>query len=445
LREAVRSGRLAPGTRLPSSRALAGDLGVARNTVAEVYTQLVAEGWLTARQGSGTRVSERHTASGRPASPAALPARPPASTRRTARYDLRVGRPDVSAFPRSAWVAATRRAVTGARPRPRFGYADPQGLPVLREALAEYLSRVRGVRATPDQVVVCSGFAQGLGLICDVLSGRGVYTLAVEACGHGLHRAIAHAHGLEPWSITLDGAGAVISGVPGSAALLLTPAHQFPLGMMLAAQRRAEALQWAADTDSWVVEDDYDGEFRYDRQPVGAMQSLAPDQVIYAGTASKALVPGLRLGWLVPPGDLVSEVVAAKELADTQSSTLDQLTLAEFLRSGAHDRQVRKSRLGYRRRRDRLVSALRGQLPDLRIGGIAAGLHLVIWLPEGVEEDHVIDRGARHGLALQGLREFTFAAPAYPPALVVGYATPPDHAFSGAVARLVATIAEVLR
>jgi GntR family transcriptional regulator / MocR family aminotransferase len=438
LREAVRSGRLAPGLRLPSSRSLAADLGVARNTVVDVYGQLVAEGWLVARQGSVTRVANRAPVAEAGPTPADEPRRP--------RYDLRPGSPDVAAFPRSRWLAAARRALNGA-PAEAFGDApDARGRPELHQALAGYLSRARGVRVHPDRIVVCSGFTQGLGLICRALSGRalggrGAATLALEAYGLPHLHGIAAAHGLRTRTLPVDRSGAVLDGLGDADAVLLTPAHQFPLGGVLAPGRRTRAIEWAARTGGLLIEDDYDGEFRYDRQPVGAMQALAPEHVIYAGTASKSLAPGLRLGWLVVPGHLVAEVTAAKALTDRYSSSFDQLTLAEFVTSGAYDRQVRRSRLAYRRRRDHLVAAVRRHVPQARVTGVAAGLHALLELPPGLEEDQIIARAAaRHDLALGGLRPYSAASGPHRPALVIGYATPPEHAFTGAVARLIAAL-----
>ena len=430
LREAVLSGRLTPGLLLPSSRALAADLGIARNTVADAYGQLVAEGWLTAQQGSGTRVADRA-----PAVAVATAASPPD---RQPRYDLRPGSPDVSAFPRAAWVAAVRRAVTGA-PAEALGYADPRGRPELRRALAGYLARARGVQVTPDRVVVCSGFTQGLGLVSAALRGRGARRLAVEAYGLDAHRDVITASGLTPAPLAVDHDGAVTGDLGPAAGALLTPAHQFPLGAALASRRRGQAVGWAAASGGLLIEDDYDGEFRYDRQPVGALQALAPELVAYGGTASKSLAPGLRLGWLVLPAALVDEVVAAKLRTDRNTSNFDQLTLAEFITSGSYDRQIRRARLAYRRRRDTLAAAL-SQVPGVRISGIAGGLHVVLELPAGQAEDDVIARAAARGLALEGLSPYHAGGEPHPPALVVGYGTPPEHAFTGAVARLTATL-----
>jgi GntR family transcriptional regulator/MocR family aminotransferase len=434
LRDAVRGGRLRPGTRLPSSRALATDLGIARNTVADCYAQLVAEGWLAARQGSGTWVAENT-----PSPPAVTGAAPPAGARQ-ARFDLRTGVPDLGAFPRQAWLAASRKALAAA-PARTLSYTDPRGLPQLRNALAGYLARARGVAVTPDRVVVCAGFAQGLELLCEALRARGGTTLAAEALGHARHWRIAERAGLAVAPVPVDGGGAVVGDLGEAAGLLLTPTHQFPLGVPLAPARRRRAIDWAAATGAVIIEDDYDGELRYDRPAVGALQALAPEQVVYAGTASKSLAPGVRLGWLVLPARLVDEVVAAKAVSGRLCSSLDQLTLTEFIDSGAYDRQVRRVRLAYRRRRDRLVAALRASAPQVRVTGIAAGLHAVLRLPPGPREDSLVARAARHGLAIEGLGNYCM--PGHDgggPALVVGYATPPGHAYSTAVARLCAVL-----
>ncbi len=370
LRDAVRSGRLRPATRLPSSRVLAADLGIARNTVAEAYGQLVAEGWLTARRGSGTQVAERAAAAG------ALPAPPVAQPDRL-RYDLRPGSPDLSAFPRQEWLAAARRSLAAA-PSQALDYGDPRGRPELRRTLAGYLSRARGVRATADRIVICSGFTQGLGVLCQALRRRGATVLATEAYGLAVHRDVPAASGLRLAPLPVDARGAMVGELSSADAVLLTPAHQFPLGVALAAQRRTQVVEWACRTGGLVIEDDYDGEFRYDRQPIGALQALAPEQVVYAGTASKSLAPGLRLGWLVLPAHLVDEVAAAMTLAGGGPTVLEQLTLAEFIEAGRYDRQLRRARLAYRQRRDRLVAALREQAPDVQVTGIAAGLHVLL-------------------------------------------------------------------
>ncbi|WP_033311466.1 PLP-dependent aminotransferase family protein [Streptomyces iakyrus] len=432
LREAVRSGRLAPGTRLPSSRALAADLGIARNTVADAYADLVAEGWLTARQGSGTRVAAREVVppSGTAPHPRA-PARPA--------YDLRPGSPDLASFPRTAWLKAARRALTAA-PHHALDYGDPRGRPELRAALAAYLSRARGVRTGPDHIVVCAGFAHGLKLLGTVLRARGARTVAVESYGLDVHWRILAGSGLDTAPLPFDRLGTDPGALSGADALLLTPAHQFPMGVPLHRDRRTAVVDWARRTGGLVLEDDYDGEFRYDRQPVGALQGLDPDRVVHLGTASKSLAPGLRLAWMVLPQGLADEVAAAKGGVDT-CGVLDQLTLAEFLTSGAYDRHVRATRLRYRRRRDALVAAVTARAPEARVTGIAAGLHVLLRLPPGTEQS-VVQAANWRGLALHGLARYTHPAARADPvdALVVGYGTPPDHAWSGALDALSAVL-----
>jgi len=419
VREAIRDGRLRPGERVPSTRALAHDLGLARGTVAEAYAQLGAEGYLQARPGAPTRVAEgvvrrgEDAAGGAGAAPSAGTAEP--------RLSLRPGVPDVAAFPRAAWVAALRRALNAA-PDAVLRTGDPRGRPELRAALAAYLGRARGVLADPDRIVICSGFTEGLGLLCRALRGTGA--LAMEDPCFAAHRDIAHAAGMRVAPVGVDEHGALPEVPADTAALHLTPSHQFPLGGTLAPERRAAFVAWARRHEAVVIEDDYDGEFRYDRQPAGALQGLDPEHVVYAGTASKTLAPALRLGWLVLPGRLVEPVLAAKL---NPSPALEQLALAELLSAGGYDRHVRRMRQRYRKRRDALLAAL----GDRRTLGIAAGLHVVV---EVESEADVLAR-AQDAIALEPLgpywhREAGFAG------LVVGYAAPPEHAFSAAVSAL---------
>ncbi|RKE20522.1 PLP-dependent aminotransferase family protein [Streptomyces sp. TLI_171] len=433
LRTAVRDGRLAAGTRLPSSRALALDLGIARNTIAEAYTQLAAEGWLTSRQGSGTVVAER--------GPQPAPAAPPPGLRPgpAPRHDLRPGSPDLSRFPRTAWLAAARRALATA-PHEAFGYGDPRGRTELRRALAGYLARARGVRTDPERLLICTGYAQGLGLLCAALRDQGLTAVAVEEYGLPPHHAVIAARGLALRPLRLDADGALTPDLARTDAGLavLTPAHQFPTGVPLRAARRAAAVDWARQTGGYLLEDDYDGEFRYDRHAVGAMQALDPERVVYAGTASKSLAPGLRLAWLALPAELVEPVARHKRLADGQSGATEQLTLAELIDSGGYDRHVRRSRHLLRRRRDRLVQVLAERAPDVRVTGIRAGLHAVLELPAtaGTEEE-LLGRARAAGLALNTLGWSLVAGatprPGRPPGLVIGYGAPPEHAFEAAL------------
>ncbi|WP_225822551.1 PLP-dependent aminotransferase family protein [Streptomyces naphthomycinicus] len=450
LRDAVRGGRLAPGTRLPPYRSLAADLGVARNTVADAYAELVAEGWLTARQGSGTRVaagvlpvsSGRRGNAGPPRHAVRTPVQAPLRAQGP-RHDLRQGSPDASAFPRAAWTASYRRAVQEA-PSEAFGPGDPAGRRELRETLTEYLARARGVRTEPDRIVICSGFAHALRLLFgrgtrEGPGGGGVLRgpLGVEAFGLGFHRELLAAAGVRTVPLPLDEDGARVEGLGRERAVLLTPAHQFPTGGPLHPERRAAVIDWARARGAVVLEDDYDGEFRYDRRPVGALQGLDPDRVIYIGSVSKSLSPALRLGWMVLPQRYVEPVLTAKGEREAWASVLDQLALADFIAGGSYDRHVRRMRQAYRRRRDRLVAALAEHAPHIEVTGIAAGLHAVLRLPPGTERS-TLKAAVWQGVALDGLAAFRH--PRSPAAavdgLVVGYAAPAEHAYGAALEAL---------
>lgn len=398
LRGAIRSGRLAPGSRMPASRALAADLGLARSTVTECYGELIAEGWLTARQGSGTHVAHL-------VQPGGLSTPDGRSSPVKAIEVLVPGAADFADFPRQQWLAAARRALAAA-PYSAFGYGDPAGNSKLRTALAGYLARARGVRANPDQIVICSGFHHGIGLMAEALRVRGARSVATEALGLGLYRDVLTRAGLLIPPLAVDEHGARTDELDGLAvdAALLTPAHQFPTGVALSPDRRMQALRWAQRGGGVILEDDYDGEFRYDRAPVAALQGLDPEHVAYFGTASKSVAPALRVGWVVVPERLLSDVLRAKGSVDTVS-VLDQLTLADFITSGAFDRNVRLRRQTYRRRREQLIAVLSDASPASRVIGMRAGLQAAISLPSG-REAVALDEAAARGLVVSGMREF---------------------------------------
>ncbi|MFI6865853.1 PLP-dependent aminotransferase family protein [Nocardia sp. NPDC050406] len=426
LRDAIRSGRLAPGTRLPPYRGLAVDLGLARNTVASAYAELTEEGWLSARAGSGTRVAERAT----PIAPT-HPRRAAPPPRRPFIYDLLPSSPDAGSFPRAAWLTSARRALAAA-PNDAFGVGDPRGRPELRHALVEYLARARGVRTDAQRIVICSGFAGGLRLLASVLPGP----VAVEAYGLDVHHRVLHENGVRTVPLTVDADGARIDELTGSEATsaLLHPAHQYPTGGALHPERRAAVIDWARARGGMVWEDDYDGEFRYDRQPIGALQGLDPDRVVYLGSTSKSLSPALRLGWMVLPAWLVDDVLAAKGGREVFTGVTDQLTLADFLATGSYDRHLRRMRGIYRRRRDLLTTTLARRAPHIRLSGIAAGMHAVLELPDGTEEA-TLRAARREGVALDGLHPYRHPDSTMPPrdGLVIGYGTPPEHAFPAAL------------
>jgi len=352
------------------------------------------------------------------------------------------GTPNLAEFPRTQWLTAARRALTAA-PYDAFGYGDALGRVELRTVLADYLARARGVFAEPHRVVICAGFHHGLILVAQALRARRVQAVAVESYGFDVYRDLLSSAGLRIPPLYVDESGARtgdLAEIHGVGAVLMTPAHQYPTGVELRPDRRVAAVDWARATGGLILEDDYDGEFRYDRQPVGALQGLDPERVVYFGSASKSLAPGLRLAWMVLPEELVPEIVAAKGYVEW-SSTLDQLTLAEFIASGGYDRHVRSMRLRYRRRRDQLVAALTQRAPGIRVTGMAAGLQAVLELPRGTERS-VVQAAARQGLAVSGMAELRYEVAGAgwqlpeQDALVVGYAAPSDSAWAGALEAL---------
>ncbi|MFF2268141.1 PLP-dependent aminotransferase family protein [Cellulosimicrobium cellulans] len=450
LRTAVLDGRLVAGTRLPAARALAADLGVARGTVADAYAQLAAEGWLESRVGAGTWVGRRVVGP---------TPDPPSPGRPRLPLDLRAGVPDPSSFPRGPWLAAARRALADA-PDAALGYGDPRGAEPLRVALAAYLGRARGVRTDPDRVVVTHGFADLLSLVARALVARGARRAVVEQYGHAAHRAVLAAAGLEVVALPVDGGGADVSLLDAVGrerpvdVVLLTPAHQFPTGVPLSPARRGALVAWAARTGATVVEDDYDGELRYDRRAVGALQALAPDHVVYAGTASKALAPGVGLAWGAVPAGLLDAVVAQRRVLGGSPDAIGQLTLARFLTDHEYDRAVRRARARYRARRERLAALVAEHLPGGRLLGLPAGLQAVLELPPGTDEDAVVDRAARRGAELLALGAYAVdpglpgagapttgsPLPSRAPAVVVGYGAPRDHQVEQAFATLLREI-----
>jgi GntR family transcriptional regulator/MocR family aminotransferase len=437
IRAAVRAGRLRQGTALPSTRRLARDLGVSRGVVVEAYQQLVAEGYLTARSGGYTRVAIG------PEDAAAPPAPAPEAP---VRIDFCPCRADGSQFPRAAWLRSMRRVLAAASAED-FGYVSGRGAPVLHRALAEYLNRVRGTSARAENVVVCNGYAQGIALVVQVLARAGATRLAVEDPSADDDAVpAARAAGLEVVGVPVDEHGIRPDALArtDADALVLTPSHQWPTGGVLAPDRRAAALRWAEDRGALIVEDDYDAEYRYDRAPIGAMQGLAPDRVIYAGTASKTLAPGLRLGWLIAPPQLVDPIAGAKALADRGSPVLDQLAFADFLHRGEFDRHLRRMRPLYRRRRDALLDALQEHLPELEPAGIAAGLHLVAYLPGDLDEADVERAAADRGLAVHRLAPYRLSG-AGRPGLIFGYATLDEATIRNGIAVLADAIRAVAR
>jgi GntR family transcriptional regulator/MocR family aminotransferase len=437
LRSAARGGRLAPGTRLPATRVLAADLDVSRRLVVDAYSQLVAEGYLTAHPGAGTYVSEA-------ASAASAPAGEPSP--RALRFDFFPGYPDLASFPRKQWLRAMRETLNET-PAANLGYPDARGASELRHALAGHLRRVRGVVADPQAIVVCSGAAQALVLLARAL---GSPHLAVEDPGLPPHRAILSAQGARLSELPVDAEGARISelariesGGGRIDAVFVTPAHQSPCGVALAPARRAALLEWAGVRASYVIEDDYDAEYRYDRAPLAALQGLAPDRVIYLGTASKTLAPALRLGWMVLPPALVGPVLEQRNLADHGAPTLDQLALARLFESGDYDSHLRQARRRYRARRDALVAAVENHLPGARVTGLAAGLHAIVRLPRAVDGAALIGAARDRSVGVYPLG-FAYISPRpRGEGLVLGYANLSEGVIEEGVRRLADALAEL--
>jgi GntR family transcriptional regulator/MocR family aminotransferase len=430
LRTAIRDGQLAPGVRLPSSRDLAAQLGVARGTVTAAYGQLTAEGYLTARRGSGTSVAT--TLAGPAASPAPAPSAP------AWRYDLRPGLPALSEFPRAEWVAATRAALTEL-PDEALGYPDPAGLLELRIELAAYLGRVRAVTATAEDVVITHGGAEALSMMTAVLRAHGHESIGVEDPGHPGQLDLLREHGLRPVSVPVDCDGLVVSALPPSVrAVVVTAAHQFPLGTTLHPARRHALLAWARSCDGVIIEDDYDAEHRYDRPALRAMQAMDPARVAYLGSVSKTLAPALRLGWLVLPPALRTTTVARKKLTDLGCSPLPQAAFARLLRGGGYDRHLRRTRSTYRRRRDALLTAVAEHVPAWQPIGVAAGLHVVLRLPSDVDDSVVSGRLADRGIHAPALSGYSRLG-AYP-CLVIGYAATTPDRLRDAVREIAATV-----
>jgi len=422
LREAIRTGRLASGERLPSSRALSRQLGTSRGLVQDAYTQLYAEGYLIARGGSATRVAPQ----ARPArpTPAPRPAAPAAPGPRPGAVDFAAGVPDLAAFPRTDWAWAVREGLRTA-PNAAFDYGDPRGAEELRQVLAGYARRVRAAAAEADRIVVCAGFAQGLAIALRVLVRAGVRRVAFEDPGYGDGATMAAARwaGVDPVPVPVDAQGIDVRALHASdvRAVVVTPAHQWPTGVVLSPRRRQALAAWAERRGAMIVEDDYDAEFRYDRDPVGTLQGLVPDHVILIGTVSKSLAPALRLGWMVCPPALAAELAGEKRLADRGSPLVDQLALAALMESGRFDRHLRRMRGVYRKRREALVAGLAAHAPAVHLTGLAAGFHAVAHLPAGAGEAAVIAAARTRGVSLYGMSTYRADRAPAPPRLVLGF------------------------
>ena len=429
LRDAIGSGALRPGVRLPSSRSLAVQVGVSRGVTSDAYEQLAAQGFLI------NRVKAAPVVAGVARSSAPAPSR---TVTRPARFDLTPNTPDVSLFPVRRWTAALLHTLRSS-PVAAYDYGAPRGEQGLREALADHLGLTRGVVADPERIVVVSGAAQGIDLLARVLAGTNARRVAVEDPSLDSQPQRLRLSGLEAVGQPVDGDGLVVDGIDADA-VLVTPAHQFPTGAVLSGVRRRELLGWARSRGALVFEDDYDAEFRYDREPVRALQGLDPGCVVYLGTASKTLAPALRLAWLVLPHWLADEAERIKHLLDVCSPALDQRALARFLGSGEYNRHIRRMRVVYRRRRDALLRAIVKHIPGIAVEGVAAGIHVLLRLPDGCDDAAVAAAAEYHGVRVTPLSRFSISRPTGP-GLVIGYGRVTEQALEGAVATLARVIA----
>jgi len=435
LREDIRSGRLPGGTRMPSTRGLAAELGVSRGVVTEAYGQLAAEGYLSTRQGAPVRVATAVRTS--------IPRAPARSLEGTFAYHFHPGLPDLAGFPRDGWLRSLRTALR-ASPHDALGYGDPRGVPELREALSDYLGRVRGTAADPEHMLICTGFTQGFSLACRTLSGHGVRSVALEDPGWHTHKLIVDEAGMGVVPIPVDAQGLCVEQLAQSGAdvVVVTPAHQFPSGAVLSPERRAALIEWAESGERLIVEDDYDGEFRYDRGAVGALQGLAPERVLYCGSTSKRLAPGMRLGWLLMPPWLAWQLTAAKAVEDSGSEVIGQLALCDFIARGEFDRHVRRMRRRYQARREALLGALAHWLGETQAGRDEAGLYELVELPGDVNEAALLASAGERGVGAEGLSLHRFT-PGGPPGLVLGYGNLAEPAIEQGVRLLGEALAEV--
>ena len=430
LRDAIRHGRLHASTRLPSSRGLAAELGISRGVVTSAYDQLAAEGYLETRQGAHVRVARGVRAQ---------PPRPPTpSLLGKFAYDFTPGLPDLAGFPRDRWLRSIRSAWRETA-LDAVGYGDPRGVPELREALADYLARARGAAADPEHLLVCTGFRQGLSLTCRWLRANGIEQVALEDPGWHAQRLIVEEAGLIVAPIAVDEDGINVDALKssGAEAVVVTPAHQFPTGVVLSARRRAALIEWAERGDRLIIEDDYDAELS--RERVGALQGLAPDRVLYIGSASKRLTPGMRLGWMLPPSWLSWALISAKAIEDAGSEIAGQLALADFIARGELERHLRRMRLRYAQRREVLLAALARELPDWQPSADRGGLHLTVVLPDHTDEAALLTAAARRGVGVEGLSLHSYTGDC-PPGLVLGHACLAEPAIERGVQLLASAV-----
>jgi GntR family transcriptional regulator/MocR family aminotransferase len=434
IREAIREGSLRPGVRLPSSRRLAEHLGVSRGVTSDVYAQLSAQGYIVVADRSAPVVADVGTGAG----PGAAE---PAPEPRAPEIDLSTWAPDTTLFPTRDWLNAVAKTLRSL-PSRSLDYGDPRGETVLRSVLSDHLGRTRGVIADPERIIVVQGARQAMDIVIRILAVRGERRIAVEDPSQTIPRDQMRIVGIEPVGCPLDDHGPVLPAGLDAAALIVTPAHQFPTGVVMSGERRRAVLAWARQAGAVVIEDDYDAEFRYDREPVRALQGLDPERVAYTGSVAKTFAPALRLGWLVIPSDLADAAAEMKRLLDSCSPRVDQLVLARLIESGDWDRHIRRVRAVYRARRDRVTEALGRHLPGFEVSGVTAGLHVTVRFPVGLDDQAVAASARALGVEVLPLSEFA-VEPAPAGGLLIGYGHTHETAIDRAVRRVAKAIASV--
>ena len=434
LRDAIRRGTLRPGSEVPSTRDLSHHLGVSRPLVMDAYAQLAAEGYLALRQGAAPRVADS------PQRQQLLQLPLESYTTAIFRYDFRPGIPDLSTFPSALWLKAVEAGLKMMTPDD-FGYSQRFGVQPLRHALADYLGRVRGVSADPRQILITGGFEQARTVLARALKRRGVNRLAVEDPGYS-NRDVWLEAGLRPIPIAVDDDGIDVAALAGSdaQAVVLTPAHQNPTGAVMSGARRLALANWLRDNNAIAVEDDYDAEFRYDRAPVGALQGLAPDHVVYAGTTSKTLAPALRLGWMVVPPELLALLEDELQRMDYGRSRIDQFALAHLIKNGDYDRHLRKMRGVYRDRREALLALINAELCEVQVSGISAGLHATVRFPRRLNEAAILESANKRDMGLSFMRKHYLGAAPEHSTLLLSYANMPETTLRTALSTLISML-----
>lgn len=418
LRAAIREGRLAPGERLPSTRRMAEHLRVSRGTVVEVYEQLVAEGYLDSLVGSGTRVAQFVGEDRRrQQSPTSAP-----RAKSVVQFDFEYGIPDLRSVPLRDWAWAVVEA-TRTLPTAGLGDEEPAGSLHLREVITAYHRRIRAGCATADDAIVVGGFRQGLAFALGMLARTGIGAIGIEDPGPRELDRIAERAGLGAHPIPVDADGIDVSALrkTPARAVLVTPAHQCPAGVALSPARRRALIAWADEVDGVILEDDYDAEFRYDRNPVGSMQGLAPERVIALGSVSKTLAPAIRIGWILAPHRFRDALIEEKQLSSRGAPGLDQEALALLIESGRFDRHLRRMRELYRGRRDILAREVAALFGPASLRGLAAGCHAVLLLPTDVDEEAVVEVARTLGVRVSGLGRYRLTQSPADPALLISF------------------------